>query len=125
VTSPDPRVESYGIWDYKQRVLADDIIPSCPCAIFIKYATGDMSSYPFQVRLIDHSKFLNAFLLINSTEKLANFLFEQAMNSFQNGNFRQALMLGLKCKQLNYEPRGQLEYFLAISYQNLLKTHGN
>jgi hypothetical protein len=123
VTSPDPRVESYGIWDYKQRVFADDIIPTCPCAIFIKYATGDLSSYPFQVHLIDHSKYLNAFLLVNSTEKLANFLFEQAMDSFKQGNYRQALMLGFKSRQLNYEPKGQLEYFLSVTYRNLLRSN--
>jgi hypothetical protein len=125
VTDPNPNVESYGIWDFKKRIFADDIIPACPCAIFTKYASGDLSSYPYQVRLIEQSKYLNAYLLINSTEKLADYLFSKALESFKNGDYRQAFVLGMKSRQLNYEPRGQIEYFLNVSYQNLLKSQGH
>ena len=52
VTSPDPDVESYGIWNFKQRIWGNDIKNICPCAIFIKYHS-DFSSYPYQVRLLD------------------------------------------------------------------------
>lgn len=121
VTSPDPRVESYGLWNFKQRVFADDILNSCPCAIFIKYGP-DFSSYPYQVRLIDHSKYLNAYLLINSTEKLANALFSKAMEASKNGDFEQALMLGLKARELNYQPRGELDYILTIIYREVMKS---
>jgi len=122
VTSPLNN-ESYGIWNYKQRVLGDDIINSCPCAIFIKYVS-DFSAYPYQVHLIDQSKYLNAYLLINSTEKQANDLFSQSMESFKKGDYQQALVLGVQSRQLNYEPQGQLDYMLMIIYHDLLKSRG-
>ena len=122
VTAPDTNVESYGIWNFKQRVFADDIIATCPCSIFIKYAS-DFSSYPYQVRLLDQSKYLNAFLLINSTEKEATDLFSKALDSLKNGDYQQALVLGLRSRQLNYEPKGQLEYVLTIIYHDLLNSH--
>jgi hypothetical protein len=123
VTSPDPNVESYGIWNFKQRVFGDDIIAAYPCAIFIKYVS-DFSDYPYQVRLLDRSKYLNAFLLISSTEKQANDLFLQAMDSYKRGDYQKAFLLGLKSRQLNYEPRHQLEYYLMIFYHDLLKSRG-
>ncbi len=121
VTSPDPTVESYGIWNYKERVYADDILNSCPCTIFIKYAS-DLSEYPFQVRSIEHSKFLNAYLLTGSTEKEANYLFAKALEAFKKGNYQEALALGLKSRELNYEPRRQLEYILTIIYHDLMNS---
>lgn len=124
ITDPNPNVESYGIWNFKQRIYGDDIMNICPCAIFIKY-TSDFSQYPYQASLLDQSKYLSAFLLVNSSEKLANYLFSKALGSFKNGNYRQALVLGMKSRQLNYEPRGQVEYFLNITYQNLLKSQGH
>lgn len=120
VTSPD-NVESYGIWNYKKRFYGEDILNTSLCAVFEKYGT-DLSGFPYQVRLGDQSKYLSAFLFLNSTEKSANYLFGRAMDAFKNGDFRQAMALGLKSKQLNYEPSGQLEYFLYICYQNLLKS---
>jgi len=117
VTSVDV-MESYGIWDYKQRVAGDDIMATCPCAIFIKY-TSDFSVYPYQVRLVGQSKYLNAYLLVNSTEKEANDLFEQTINSVKSGNYQQALITGLKSRELNYEPRNQLDFILAIILSNL------
>jgi len=119
--SPDPNVESYGIWDFKQRIFADDLMAACPCVIFIKYLS-DFSMYPYQVRLVDHSKYLNAYLLLGSTEKEATGLFAQTLDAFNNGNFEKAFFLGLKSRQLNYEPKGQLEYLLSMIYQDLLKS---
>jgi len=120
-SSSDPNVESYGIWNFKQRVFADDIISTCPCAILIKYISN-MSPYPYQVRLLDHSKYLNAFLLVNSTEKEATELFSQTFDFFDRGDYQQALVLALKSKQLNYEPGNQLDYMLSKIYADLLKS---
>jgi len=125
VSSPDPSVESYGLWNYKESVFADDIIHTSPCAIFVKYHTEDLSAYPFQVHLIGQSKYLNAYLLVSSAEKLADYLFGKSMEAFDRGDFKQAFMLGVECKKLNYEPKGQLEYFLNLCYQNLIKQGGS
>jgi hypothetical protein len=122
-TNPDPLTESYGIWNAKQRVFADDILTACPCAVFIKYKS-DFSFYPYQGHLVDQSKYLNAFLMIGSTEKEANELFSQTLDSYKKGNYQQALILGLKSRQLNYEPRRQLEYILMMIYQDLLRSKG-
>jgi len=124
ITSSDPHMESYGIWSFKQRIFADDLINACPCAIFLTF-TSNFSQYPYQVHLLDQSKYLSAFLLINSTEKEANDLFAQAMNSAKEGDYQRALMLGLKSRQLNYEPKGQLDYTLMAIYQALLKSNPN
>jgi len=115
--------ESYGIWNYKQRVMGDDILNTCSCAIFVKFRS-DFSSYPYQLLPLDQSKYLNAYLFVSSTEKAANELFEKAMDSFKAGDFKQALGYGIQSRQLNYEPRGQLEYFLNLIYQNFLRSQG-
>ena len=47
------------------------------------------------------------------------------MGAAKNGDLQRALMLGLKAKQLNYEPRGQLEYALSLIYNELLRSQPN
>jgi len=123
VTDPNPQVESYGIWNYQQRVYGEDIKNANSCVIFTKY-TSDFSSYPYQVNQVAQSKYLSAYLLIDSTEKQANELFLQAMDALKKENYQQALALGIKSKQLNYEPSGQLGYILTIIYHDLLKSRG-
>ena len=100
----------YGILN--KGCYADDIISMPSLCIFIKYGS-DFSSYPYKVRLLNKSKYLSAFLLMNSTEKQAIYLFAQAMDSLKTGDFQQAFVLGLKSRELNYEPKGQLEYILS------------
>ena len=114
---------SYGIWDFKKRILADDILTSQPYPIFLRY-TSDFSNYPYQVRLLDHSKYLSAYLLVGSTEKLANDLFAKTLELSANGDFQHAFMLGLKCKELHFEPRGQLEFVLERIYNAILRSKG-
>jgi len=72
--------------------------------------------------LLDKSRYLNAFLLVHSTEKQANDLFLQSLEALKQGDTRKAFILGLKSKQLNYQPRGQLDYILGTIYQELLKS---
>jgi len=108
----------YGIWNFKKRIFADEILNTCPCSIFLKYG-HDLSGYPFQTRLIDHSKYLNAYLLTGSTERQANDLFLDAQMFYNNHDYKKAFAYALKSRQLNYKPSGEVEYFLATLYNQL------
>ncbi len=120
VTSSEAN-ESYGIWNFKERVYADDILAASPCAIFVKYTT-DFSLFPFQVRLLEKSKYLNALLVTGSTEKQAEYMFYLAIDSLKKKNYQQAMAWALKSRELNYKPRGQLEYLIKIIYNVLMKS---
>ncbi len=121
VTSPETNVESYGIWNFKQRVTGDDVLSDCPCAIFVKFVS-DFSPYPYQTVTVDKSRYLNAFLMVHSTEREADELFARAMEAYKKGDYQQAFVLGLRSRQLNYEPRGQIEYILTGLYRQLFKS---
>ncbi len=113
----DSDIYGYGIWNSKQRIFADDILASSACVIFL--SGFDFDQTPYKLRLLERSKYANAYLLVGSTEKEASVLFSLAKENLEKGNYPQAFALALKSRQLNFQPRGEVDYFLALIYSHL------
>ncbi len=80
---------------------------------------SDFSEHALNVRLIEKSKYISAYLLLGSTEKQAYDLFLASEALLKAGDYSQAFALALKSKQLNFEPAGKIDYFLSLIYPYL------
>ncbi len=118
---PENYDDGYGIRNFKgQRIYADDLLNAGSCSIFLKL-NSDFSQYPFIVKPIEESKYAQAYLLVNSTEKQAENFFLGALNQLKQGNYQQAFALALKARELNFQPRGKVEYYLGLIYPHIQK----
>jgi len=125
-TSTSPDNPGYGICDFKKRVYADDVLASNPYVLFINYkfdfyAHGgfDFSEHPYTARLIKASKYADIYLLTSSTDKEASELLSASSVLFERGQYKEAFALALRSRELNYQPRNQVEFILSIIYNHL------
>lgn len=119
MTDPWEREDGYGIRDfYAQRVFGEDLLTLNIPIIFIKFGS-DFSEYALDVRLVEKSKYLSAFLLRNSTEKQAYNLLLASQTFLQKGQYQEALITAFKAKELNFQPKGKVDYMIGLIYHHL------
>jgi len=109
---------TYGLYDFKGPVWADDLLVDYSHIIFIN-SGYDFSDSPYVVKPLEEGEFSKAYLLVGSTEKAANAFFNAAIQELQKGDYPQAFALALKARQLHYQPQGKVDYFLSIVYPHL------
>ncbi|MBF0489459.1 MAG: hypothetical protein HQL15_02415 [Candidatus Omnitrophica bacterium] len=113
------REDGYGIRDaFGKRIFADDLLPLHQPIIFIKLGT-DFPDSALHVQLIQRSFYASAYLLIGSTEKEADAYFLAADNDLKQGKYPEAFALALRSKDLNFEPKEKIEYYLQFLYNHL------
>ena len=108
--------DGYGIWNSKSRIMADDILSSNPCVIFL---SGTKFKPPYEMLQVDSSNIANAYIFVGTTEKQANELFALAMEALGKGEYQRAFALAIKSRELNYQPKNKVDYFLTLIYKNL------
>jgi|GEM_PF-6432574 len=110
--------DGYGIRNFKKRIFADELLSLSPFYIFLVYKT-DFSEYPFRVSHIDKSKYLDAYLLLGSTEKESEDMMEQSRQAYVKGNLQDALFYALRTWDLKYQPRNKAAFLINVIYRQL------
>ncbi len=108
-----------GIYSIKQRVWADDLITSGARVMFVAPKGYDFSQTPYTVLPLEQGKYAASYLLVASTEKQAEMLFDAAIKLLEAGDYPQAFVLALKSKQLHYQPAGKVDYLLSVIYPRI------
>ena len=116
----------YGICDFNKRVYADDAMASYPYVLLLNYKFDfnyhngfSFSNHPYSMRLIDDSKYADIYLLTGSSDKESSELLSASMAYLEKGRYREAFALALKSRELNYQPKGQVEFILSVIYNRL------
>ncbi|MBF0505107.1 MAG: hypothetical protein HQL14_08420 [Candidatus Omnitrophica bacterium] len=119
MTEPSDREDGYGIRDfYGNRVFAEDLLSSGSSVIFIKWG-DDFPNYGLTVRLIEKSKYVSAYLLLDSTEKRAYTLFLESVDFLNQKKYQEAFISAFKSKALNFQPENKIDYLLSEIYPQL------
>jgi hypothetical protein len=119
MTEPSERDDGYGIRDfYGNRSFADDFLSSGVPVIFIRLGRA-FPDYGLNVHLIEKSRYVNAYLLLGSTEKEANAFFLQAMALCAQGKYPEAFLSAFKSRSLNFQPENKINYLISLLYFKL------
>jgi len=109
---------TYGLYNFKQSLWADDLLSSYPCIIFINSGYNFPGS-PYIVKPLEEGEYSKAYLLVGSTEKEANALFNMALQLIRKGDYAQAMAYLLKSRELHFQPGGEIDYFIGVLYSQL------
>ena len=116
----DPEtVYGFGIYNFKEKLWADDLIKSNSRIIFMAPTDYNFSETPYTVKLLEKGKYSSAYLLIDSTERQANDLFQKALKLSQEKDYKQAFVYAFKSKDLHYQPQDKVDYLLYLIYRSL------
>ncbi|MBF0483294.1 MAG: hypothetical protein HQL25_01175 [Candidatus Omnitrophica bacterium] len=108
----------YRIYNFKDVVFADDLLPQVPCVIFVGNQY-DFTLGPYSVELLEQGKYANVYGLVSSNEKFAQRFADIAIKELQSGNFVKALQLALQSKKLKFFPQHTIDGLISEIVKNI------
>jgi len=108
-----------GIYSIKQRLWAEDLIMSGSHVLFIAPQGYDFSQTPYMVVPLEQGQYAAAYLLVKSTEKQANELFDASIKLSEIGDFQNAVAFALESRELHYQPDGRITFLLSRIYHQM------
>ncbi|MBF0489612.1 MAG: hypothetical protein HQL15_03205 [Candidatus Omnitrophica bacterium] len=103
----------YAIKDFKQQVWSNDLMSQTPGILF-EGSPFNFSHGPYSVHLLEQGSHENVYLLTETSEKQADMLFEEAVQSFEAKDYSKAVSLAMMSRSLNKNFSTKVENFLRV-----------
>jgi len=68
---------------------------------------------------LEQGQYAAAYLLVKSTEKQANELFDASIKLSEIGDFQNAVAFALESRELHYQPDGRITFLLSRIYHQM------